>query len=66
LSQVLHLSAEGTFTHYKQFKFKNMETPKWSSNMSDAEYLAYVLACSYLDIKPHPRHAPQEIAEQFD
>jgi hypothetical protein len=43
-----------------------METPKWYSNMSDAEYLAYVLACSYLGITPHPRYAPQEIAEQFD
>ena len=33
-----------------------MQTPKWFPNMSDTQYLAYVLACSYLDIKPQPQH----------
>jgi hypothetical protein len=43
-----------------------METPKWFSGMSDVQYLAYVAACQYLGITPHPRYAPQEIHEQFN
>ena len=34
--------------------------------MSDVQYLAYVAACQYLGITPHPRNAPQEIHEQFN
>ena len=39
-------------------KLNKMETPKWFSGMSDAQYLAYVLACKYLDITPHSRYSP--------
>ena len=33
-----------------------MQTPKWTPNMSDAQYLAYAMACIYLDIKPLPQY----------
>ena len=32
-----------------------METPKWKPNMTDIEYLSYVMACNYLGIEPKPR-----------
>ena len=33
-----------------------MQTPQWHPDMTDAQYLAYVLACVYLDIKPQPQY----------
>ena len=33
-----------------------MQTPKWFPNMTDAQYMGYVMACIYLDIKPKPQY----------
>lgn len=33
-----------------------MKYPEWKPNMTDAQYLAYVLGCAYLGIKPKPRY----------
>ena len=33
-----------------------MQTPKWRPNMSNIDYLAYVMACNYFGIQPKPQY----------
>ena len=32
-----------------------MKTPKWKPNMTNIDYLCYVMACKYLNIEPKPQ-----------